>query len=123
MMRCQVYTFADNNQKANNIRRTQNGSFQDCIDECAKEPSCLSMDYTTRPEKDHSRKQRIHYKVGGGPNPTAPCLNKTVDTAYVIDPPEENVPAAGGVAGSTECPSANGNVVRGIAYNTIINFL
>jgi hypothetical protein len=115
MVRCQVHSIADKNMATNETRRTQNGSLQQCIDECSKEPGYLNMDYIARPGKDHVLKQCVLYRVGGSSTPTGPCATKTVDMAYLVDPSEEDVPDVGRVAGSTECPSSNGNVIRGVA--------
>lgn len=51
------------------------------------------------------------FRTGGGDTPTTTCATKTMDMAYVIDPPEEGAPDTAAVKCATECPYANGQIV------------
>ena len=120
---CQRHSMGSTQTPGSIIRSFAAGTHEKCLEGCAQEPKCLSADFMARAgsEKelpDHMPGDCILYNVRGGPNPTGACDKKTVDTAYLVDPPEEAEPDEAGTAYSTNCPLANGNAVSIVTLNS-----
>ncbi|KAH6680620.1 hypothetical protein B0J14DRAFT_531980 [Halenospora varia] len=104
---CGVHTIAESSKATELIRSEKAETFGECMDLCAAEAGCVSVDFVAR-TGDHVLKTCDLYLIGEG------CVLieylESVDMAYTIDPPEEDQPDEATLACAFDCPFGNGMI-------------